>query len=751
MKNVRNHLIFIFIYFFVSANLSGQPLGNPLGKPSGTNGDINPCEIELWEYPRWLEPGNDIDRFAWVKRQLKLFQIENPQIKVKLTELSWNRGDEKLKIAALGGAFPDIAPGTVPLLFIQEGLIEPIDSFMEPGDAEDYLPAAKQAFTVGQKMYGWPWYLGGQLLYANRAMFASAGVILPLNGRWTNEEFVDSLRNVKMNSPKPNCYPLGLYFQKYETANFPFAFQFGGDWITRELKFVGDSEETLKGLSWIKELIGEGLVPPDTGGRTSNDIWTGFGRENRIACAAFGLWGVKALTEKYPMDFEIMHFPAPSGKKSPAFLGISGLYIFHRDDANRVKAAMRLARFLTSAKNQRELSNYTQFPTRKSSGNIYSGNRHMSRAWEILQEGRTVIPDPRWGQIDEEIEGAVQKILLDRANAKDAMEHSHERVNSLIARAKSTVGEDIRKGSWIGKLYLAVFPLLLIFAIILRQVHLIFLLPALTVLGLFLLYPLLDAMVLAFRDYRLDEVGGFTIQNFRNALHDPKFLAAIKNTGLYTIVVVPANVLVALIVASLIQGLPKSLKGGFRAAYYLPGVASVVVTAMVWRWLYNSEVGLFNTILRGLHLPVIGWLTDPGVAFYSILLTGVLRSPGGAILIYLAALGNIPKTLYESADIDGATWFQKWFYITVPALQHTTMFLLITGTIDALQVFAQVLMLTDGGPGDSTEVVVHRIYTAAFRDFDFGAASAMALLLFIAIMVVTLLQRRLRTVDLELA
>ena len=112
------------------------------------------------------------------------------------------------------------------------------------------------------------------------------------------------------------------------------------------------------------------------------------------------------------------------------------------------------------------------------------------------------------------------------------------------------------------------------------------------------------------------------------------------------------------------------------------------------------------------------------------------------MLIYLASMANIPSSLYEAAELDGAGPIKKWWYVTVPLLKHTTMFLLITGTITALQVFAQVLMLTDGGPGISTQVVVYRVYTSAFRDFDFGLSSAMALVLFIIIMIITLIQKK---------
>lgn len=700
-------------------------------------------EIEIWDYPRWLEPGETIDRFAWMKRQIRAFEAENPTIRVKLTELTWNRGEEKLKIAAMGGQYPDIAPGTVPLLFIREGLIEPMDAYLEPGDREDYLPGALQAYTVDGKLYGWPWYMGGQLLYVNRSVFASAGVELSPDGRWTPEVFTEALTKVRLHQSGLNGhFPLGIYFQKNETANFPFILQFGGTWPGFSGPDPRESSDIVRGIEWLRGLITEGLIPPDTGGRQSNDIWTAFAREHRIAAGAFGLWGIKALTDKFPMDFELMHFPAPAGKPSGSFLGISGLYLFHRDDPARMKAAAKFARFITGAERQKDLARYTQFPTRLGAGNIYTGNAHMTRAWEILQEGRTVPSDARWPQIDEEIEQGVQNALLGRVTATQAMNSSGERITSLLQRAQGSVCEDIRGGSWFGKLFLLLFPLVILAALFTRQAHLIMLMPAITVLGLFLAYPLLDAILLAFRDYRLGEVGGFTLGNFTRVFADARFAHACWNTTIYTVVTVSVNTATALIAASLIYSLPGRLKGIYRALYYLPGVASVVVISMVWRWLFNTEVGLFNTLLRLVGLPAVGWLTSPDVAFISILLTGILRSPGGAILIYLAALGNIPKSLYEAADLEGATAFQRWWHITVPLLRHTTMFLLITGAIDALQVFAQVLMLTDGGPGMSTEVIVHRVYTAAFRDFDFGLSSAMALLLFVGILTVTLLQRR---------
>lgn len=721
--------------------------------PGGQSVAAAPIRLDIWDFPRWLEPGEKTDKFAWLKRQIKEFESTHPDVTIKLTELSWGAGEEKLKIAALGGLYPDLAPGTIPLLFIKEDLIEPIDAYLTPEDRQDYLPAALDAFKLGDKTYGWPWYMGGTLLYMNRGMAASAGVDLPADGRWTPEQFVEIMGRIRtFQGPASSAWPLGIYFQKAKTANFPFAFLYGGDWVDRQLNWRGSDPETLQGLAWIRALVTAGLTPPDAGGRTEEDTWEGFARERRLAAGAFGLWAIKFLQDKLPMDFQIMHYPAPAGKVSPPFLGISGFWVFRRpEQPERVKAAMEFARFLTRSQGQRDLVRYTQFPTRKSAGDIYDANPAMKRAWEVLREGRNVLPDRRWPQIDEEIEIAVQEIL-GGGSAEPLMKKAGERVSAQLIRSEGSILATMRQGSWLGNLLCWLAPIVLLFVVMSRQTHLYFIVPAVTIIGVFLWYPLADALVLAFRDNSIGSIGGYTWDNFTRALGDPKFIDAVKNTILYTVIVVPVNVFTALVVASLIYGLPTRSKNFFRAMYYLPGVASVVVLTMVWKWLFNNDVGLLNWMLREVGHSGFGWLTDPTVAFFSVMLTGILRSPGGSILIYLAAMGNLPKSLYESAELDGATATQRWWHITVPMLSGTTAFLFVTGAIDALQVFAQVLMLTDGGPGTSTAVVVHRIYTAAFRDFDFGLSTAMSLLLFISILTVTIAQRHVNRGDsMELA
>ncbi len=723
-----------------------------------------PVSIKVWDFPRWLEQGETTDRFTWISRKIREFEELNPDIRVELTKLTWQRGHEKLKIAAISGNNPDIAPGTVPLLFIRENLIEPINEYMAEQDRKDYLPGSLQAFTVKGKIYGWPWYMSGQLLYVNKDHFDAAKVDLPADGRWSVDEFskklfqlktyhqtgvrADGSKNEKF-AGKSGIFPLGLYFQKDETANTPFLMSHGGSIIDENNHYAASSTEFIQALYWINELRENQLIPHDSGGRTANDIWTAFGREHRISAAAIGLWGIKVLKDKFPMNFRVMHYPAVEEQKVGPFLGTSGFYVFKNSDPVKIAAAMKFAKFITNGENQKDLKHYSQFPTRFSTGNIYTDDQHMTEAWSILQEGQSVFADSRWPQIDEEFSSAVQESILDKENPEDAMQQVGHRIQRILSVESGSVREDINQSSWFAKAIAIISILAMIFAIISRQAHLIMIVPAVSITGLFLFYPLADAVLLAFRDYRIGEVGGFTIENFIRAFSDPKFSKACYNTIIYSLIVVPANVFTALVVASLIQSISGRLRTFFRAAYYLPGVASVVVLTMVWRWLFNTEVGLFNTTLRMVGMNPIGWLTDPDIAFSSVILASILKSPGGAMLIYLASMANIPPSLYESAELEGAGPLKKWWYITVPLLRGTTTFLMITGAIAALQVFAQVLMLTDGGPGISTQVVVHRIYTSAFRDFDFGLSAAMALILFMAIMIITLVQRKLTSRDVE--
>jgi multiple sugar transport system permease protein len=269
-----------------------------------------------------------------------------------------------------------------------------------------------------------------------------------------------------------------------------------------------------------------------------------------------------------------------------------------------------------------------------------------------------------------------------------------------------------------------------------------FLVPKLLLFALFTVIPVLWSLLLSFQNFGVFETKWVGLANYIEAFRSEMFRVSIWNTALYTIATVPLSIATALVIASLVYPLRPKARTFFRAAFYIPSVTSMVVIAMVWRWMFNYRFGLFNDLLAFLGFEPIDWLGQTSMALWSLVLMNLLIPPGAGIIIYLAAMGSLNPSLYEAARIDGASAFQIWLRITVPLLKATTFYLLILSMIGSFQVFTQIVMMTDGGPGNATETVVHVIYKSAFRDFEYGLASAQSVILFLIILLFSVLQYR---------
>lgn len=270
----------------------------------------------------------------------------------------------------------------------------------------------------------------------------------------------------------------------------------------------------------------------------------------------------------------------------------------------------------------------------------------------------------------------------------------------------------------------------------------LFLLPKLVLFTLFVAIPVLWAFVLSFQEYKIfgSEFAG--LQNYITVFQSAAFMAALKNTLLFTIVTVPFGVITALIGASMIFALGKVSQSFFRSAFYLPTVTSMVIIAMVWRWMYNYDFGLFNYVLGWFGVDPINWLGQSSTALWALIIMQCLIPFGVGIIMYLASMGSISNALYEAAKIDGAGSLKQWWHITVPLLKPTTLYLVLLSTIGSFQVFTQIIMMTGGGPGNATETLVHLIYKTGFRDFEFGLAAAQSVVLFVIILIFSVIQFR---------
>ncbi len=273
-----------------------------------------------------------------------------------------------------------------------------------------------------------------------------------------------------------------------------------------------------------------------------------------------------------------------------------------------------------------------------------------------------------------------------------------------------------------------------------------FMAPTIIILGTFLILPITYAIFLAVHKVRI--LGELSykfigLKNFLRMAEDERVWIALKNTAEYVSIVVPTQTLLALILALILNSQIKG-KNWFRIIFFIPTVTSSAVLTLIFMWIYNSN-GLLNNILEFLRLPTYNWLGDPFVALKAIMLMNIWSTAPFYMVIYLAALQDIPATLYDAATIDGANIWEKFLYITLPLLKPITFFIMVMGIIGTFQLFDQSYIFSagSGGPNNSTLTVVLLIYQYAFKNLDMGYASALAFMLAGVIMLVTLLQRSL--------
>ena len=273
---------------------------------------------------------------------------------------------------------------------------------------------------------------------------------------------------------------------------------------------------------------------------------------------------------------------------------------------------------------------------------------------------------------------------------------------------------------------------------------------AMIIFIMFTLYPVISAVITSLQKYKPFGSEWVALNNYVDAMKSSLFWKSIKNTVLYTIIVVPCSLLISFIISIMILPFSRKLQSVFKALYYLPGIASGVAIAVVWLWLYDSSPsGIFNRILGIFGAASQNWLSSSKTAMLSLILMALLSSHGSNIIIYMAALHGIDNTYFEAAEIDGATFLQKVRYIVFPLCKPTTLFLLVTGIIGSFQVFMNAYMMTGGGPDNNTTMIGLLIFNNAFTYGKYGLACAQAIILALVIGLLTMLQFKVMGDDIE--
>ncbi|AUD63836.1 hypothetical protein BK010_09630 [Tenericutes bacterium MO-XQ] len=267
----------------------------------------------------------------------------------------------------------------------------------------------------------------------------------------------------------------------------------------------------------------------------------------------------------------------------------------------------------------------------------------------------------------------------------------------------------------------------------------LFLLPNLLIFSIFIILPALIGIYYSFTDMSLFTFGspdwvGFA--NYKEMFADADFLAAMWNTIKLVIVTVPLMFVASLLIATLIVQ-PIKAKGFFRAIYYWPVMISAIVVGIIWQWILAGDFGLFNTTLKALGLNPMETFINPDFAWWSVVFAILWSRAGYYMIIFVAALLSIPESLYEAAEVDGATKVQKFLFVTYPSLRAARLMVFILVTMEIFKTYPLVVTLTGGGPFDATTFTVQYIYETAFQEYHVGLASAMSVVMLLIVTIFT--------------
>jgi len=706
-------------------------------------------EIKVWSMGMESE---------YIKQLTDRFENENPGIRVINQAVPWGDAHEKLITAIVGNVPPDVCQlGTTWMPEFQAmGAFEPLDDYIKNSktiNLGDMFPGSLMSNRYNGSYYGLPWYVDTRVFYYRKDVLAASGYD-KFPETW--DGFIAMLRKLKTDLRKSGkvSYPAWLP----ATDSFFFLsllWQNGTDLLDPEnKKCIVDNPVAVKVLTEYAALFDEKLGP-------FNDPLMEEKAFEKGLCPMFisGPWTMTDMDRYSP---EVMGkwttAKMPKKDNSISFIGGCNFVIFR--DSKRKKEAFKLIEFMSRPDIQAEWYRISKdLPPNKLAWNyeVVFSNPKLKAFKDQLSETRTPPTVGEWAQLDSLICGALEEMMYKKITPREAIAKIGKKTAEIMAERDYS-----QTAFYKFSVVLFMFALIISGLFIYFKTHApeadrisskrfnsaasIFLMPAISVMTVFLFIPIISSFIISFTNWNIYGVRDASkiifigFENYSKIISDPIFFRALKNTLVYAFLGVPLNIFLALGAAVLLnQGFVR-FKSFFRLGFFLPVITTFVAVALIWRWLYDTSHGPINWAIGGAGVPPQNWLSNEYLALPAIVFMGVWKGFGYNMMIFIAALQSISDEIYEAAEIDGATRVQQFFYITLPMIKKTTFFITVMTVTSCLHVFAEPYIMTGGGPMNSTMSVVLYMYNHGFKYYNLGYSSAIAYALFAIMSVITFMQ-----------
>jgi multiple sugar transport system permease protein len=709
---------------------------------------------------RYLSWETSFEQIAMVKKLIAEFERQHPDISVAL-ESSADATRVFLTDAA-GGTPPDVMYITTEFLppLVEKGTLEPIEPLIarDRVDMSMFLPSTIEGLKAGGGLYAYPIHFSVDVLFYNKRLFDECGVRYP-DESWTWTDYRDAATSLTIDRDhdgRPEVF--GCLWVDYQLI----VKSFGGRIFDRQrYRFVADSPEVLEAFAFNSSLIGK-QAPNAAQSMDTTDLQ--LFANGRVAMFVGRTWQLPQIAKTIRDPWDIA--PVPKGKTRTAILTVGGNCI--ASGSPHKEAAWQFVKFYSSPEGQRLLGvqknctpavrelayskdfflspppdslrvavDAAQYASERLYPNDPWGPEFYARVWlptmDQFRMSRPITP-----------RAALDRVVTAGNKLIESYEHDRAELGPVQPGADTT--------SFLIRMMLSLIALGGIAMLGIARTNrrhwegYAFVAPWMIGFILFALGPVLASLYLSFCRYDLLTPPRWVgLRNITELVADPVFWRSLVNTLYYSAFVVPGTLVLALALAMLLNTrLPGTTF--FRAVYYLPALTAGVAICLLWRWIFNPQFGLFNAMLGWFGLPGLDWLSSPRWAMPAIIIMSIWGGVSGPMLIYLAGLQGIPQHLYEAAAIDGASRWQMFRHVTLPMLSPTIFFNLIMAIIGSFQVFTTVFVMTantaaslePGGPANSTMVYVLYLYQTGFRYLAMGKACAMAWILFLVILALTL-------------